>query len=193
MTLFPLSATSHRLSMNSTSKEKSTMNGEGEKHTEMDVVATADSMASSTIQEGPAMSSDDETADSLQTWAADLMDTAKAYKGASGQQSLLLRSKMAGTAKQIINAIKEPGETPFEYSVQVRIDINAVAALFTYCYQMAEIGALRMLMELKVFDQIPQQGSISYRDLAASIGAEESLLSELGANSPQISLARTPY
>ena len=43
---------------------------------------------------------------------------------------------------------------------------------------MAEMGALRMLMELKIFDRIPQQGSISYRDLAASVGAEESLLSK---------------
>jgi hypothetical protein len=42
---------------------------------------------------------------------------------------------------------------------------------------MAEMGALRMLMELKIFDKIPQSGSISYKDLAASVGAEESLLS----------------
>jgi hypothetical protein len=43
---------------------------------------------------------------------------------------------------------------------------------------MAEMGALRMLMELKVFDMIPQEGSISYKDLAAKVGAEESLLSK---------------
>ncbi len=43
---------------------------------------------------------------------------------------------------------------------------------------MAEMGALRMMMELKIFDKIPQQGSISYGDLAASVGAEESLLSK---------------
>jgi hypothetical protein len=42
---------------------------------------------------------------------------------------------------------------------------------------MAEMGALRMLMELKAFDQIPQEGSISYKELAAKVGAEESLLS----------------
>jgi hypothetical protein len=43
---------------------------------------------------------------------------------------------------------------------------------------MAEMGALRMMMELKVFDKIPQQGTISYKDVAVSVGAEESLLSK---------------
>jgi hypothetical protein len=43
---------------------------------------------------------------------------------------------------------------------------------------MAEMGALRMMMELKVFDKIPKEGTISYQDLAASVGAEESLLSK---------------
>jgi hypothetical protein len=63
--------------------------------------------------------SDSDVADSVQAWAADLAETAKAYKGASGQESLLLRSKMTGKAKQIISAVKEPGETCFEYSVHV--------------------------------------------------------------------------
>lgn len=67
------------------------------------------------------MNGEDELVDPLQTWATDLADAAKAYKGASGQQSLLLRSKMTDAAKQIINAVKEPGETPFEYSVQVGV------------------------------------------------------------------------
>ena len=67
----------------------------------------------------PTMNGEDDLADSIQQWAMNLADAAKAYKGASGQQSLLLRSKMTNNAKQIIDAIKEPGETPFEYSVQV--------------------------------------------------------------------------
>lgn len=46
---------------------------------------------------------------------------------------------------------------------------------------MAEMGALRMMMELKVFDKIPLQGTISYKDVAASVGAEESLLSKQAA------------
>ncbi len=65
------------------------------------------------------MNGEDELVDSLQTWATKLVEATKAYKGASGQQSLLLRTEMSETAKQIINAVKEPGETCFEYSVQV--------------------------------------------------------------------------
>lgn len=42
---------------------------------------------------------------------------------------------------------------------------------------MAEMGALRILMELKAFDHIPDEGSISYKDLAEKVGAEENLLS----------------
>jgi hypothetical protein len=73
-----------------------------------------------TAEENPKVNSEVELADSLRGWAADLADAAKAYKGASGQDGLLLRSKISASAKQIINAIKEPGETCFEYSVQVR-------------------------------------------------------------------------
>jgi hypothetical protein len=49
-----------------------------------------------------------EQGDSLESWAANLADAVKAYKGASGQRSLLLRSKMSYAAKQIINAVKDP-------------------------------------------------------------------------------------
>ena len=45
-----------------------------------------------------------------------------------------------------------------------------------------------MLMELKVFDKIPQQGSISYKELAENVGAEESLLSKKAREA--ISLSR---
>lgn len=57
--------------------------------------------------------------------------------------------------------------------------------------QMAEMGALRMLMELKVFDKIPQEGSISYKELAESVGAEESLLSKNATDASCDVLAQT--
>lgn len=50
--------------------------------------------------------------------------------------------------------------------------------MFAYIVYMAEMGPHRMLMELKAFDNIPEQASISYRELAESVGAEESLLSK---------------
>ena len=44
---------------------------------------------------------------------------------------------------------------------------------------MAEIGAIRMIMKMKAFDKIPLDGSISYEDLATSLGAEVPLISRL--------------
>jgi hypothetical protein len=68
----------------------------------------------------PEVNGDDKVVGSLETWASNLLEAARAYKSASGQQSLRLRSQMTDAANQIINAVKEPEETPFEYSVQVR-------------------------------------------------------------------------
>lgn len=45
--------------------------------------------------------------------------------------------------------------------------------------QMAEMSAIRMFMKMGAFDKIPLEGTISYRDLAASLGAEEALISTL--------------
>lgn len=41
---------------------------------------------------------------------------------------------------------------------------------------MAEMGALRVLMDWGALEHIPSDGSISYQDLAAKVGAEEPLL-----------------
>jgi hypothetical protein len=48
---------------------------------------------------------------------------------------------------------------------------------------MAEMGAIRIFMKLKAFDKIPLDGSISYQDLATSLGAEEALISMLSNRS----------
>jgi hypothetical protein len=42
---------------------------------------------------------------------------------------------------------------------------------------MGEMAAIRMFMKLRAFDQIPFEGSISYKELADSLGAEENLIS----------------
>lgn len=42
---------------------------------------------------------------------------------------------------------------------------------------MGEMAAIRMFMKLRAFDQIPLEGSISYKELADSLGAEENLIS----------------
>jgi hypothetical protein len=50
---------------------------------------------------------------------------------------------------------------------------------------MAEMGAIRMFMKMKAFDKIPLGGSISYDDLADSLGAEVPLISTLYWVSPR--------
>jgi len=42
---------------------------------------------------------------------------------------------------------------------------------------MGEMGAIRMFMKMRAFDKIPLEGSVSYKDLADSLGAEENLIS----------------
>lgn len=41
---------------------------------------------------------------------------------------------------------------------------------------MAEILSIRALMKMHAFEHIPNEGSISSKDLGAKIGAEESLV-----------------
>ncbi|KAK0650018.1 S-adenosyl-L-methionine-dependent methyltransferase [Cercophora newfieldiana] len=45
---------------------------------------------------------------------------------------------------------------------------------------MGEIGATYMFMEWRLFDKIPTGSSISYKELAAFVGAEESVVSRIG-------------
>jgi hypothetical protein len=47
---------------------------------------------------------------------------------------------------------------------------------------MAELGATRCFMKWGVFDLIPAEGSISYKELADKLGAEESLISTIHTN-----------
>lgn len=49
-----------------------------------------------------------------------------------------------------------------------------------YAAAMAEIGATYMFMEWKLFDRIPTGSSISYKELASFVGAEESVISRIG-------------
>jgi hypothetical protein len=53
---------------------------------------------------------------------------------------------------------------------------------------MAEMGAIRMFMKMKAFDKIPLEGSISYKDLASSLDAEEAMISTLfnGSRAPSL-------
>ncbi|KIW32316.1 uncharacterized protein PV07_03870 [Cladophialophora immunda] len=103
-----------------------------------------------------------ELVESLNALTNQIYETSKDYKDPSGQQGLLLRQRMTNAARQIINVVREPGETPYEFSTH-----------------MAEMGAIRMFMKMKAFDKIPLEGSISYEDLAASLGAEVPLVTRM--------------
>ena len=56
---------------------------------------------------------------SLEALASQLTAAVTEYKDGSGNAGLLARKQIIGLAHSIINEVKEPGETPFEYSVYV--------------------------------------------------------------------------
>lgn len=91
-----------------------------------------------------------------------LVSAVSNYAEPSGSAGLLARKKIINAAKAIIREVQEPAEMPFEYSVQ-----------------MGEMAALRQLMDMRVFDNIPDTGSISYKELAAKVGAEEPFVRRL--------------
>ena len=61
----------------------------------------------------------DELVESLTSLTKQISTAAKDYKDPSGQQGLLLRQRVVNAARQIINVIREPGETPYEFSTHV--------------------------------------------------------------------------
>jgi len=61
-----------------------------------------------------------ELVESLQALTQQISQASKDYKDPSGQQGLLLRQRMTNAARQIINTIREPGETPYEFSTHVK-------------------------------------------------------------------------
>lgn len=97
--------------------------------------------------------------DSLKALSTDLQQAIDRYTDTSGPDGFAQRKKIIALAQEIINDVKDPHEKPFDY-----------------CVSMAEMGALRILMDWGALEHIPSDGSISYQDLAAKVGAEEPLL-----------------
>ncbi|KAK7545449.1 O-methyltransferase-domain-containing protein [Phyllosticta citricarpa] len=94
----------------------------------------------------------------LRSLAANLTAAVDAYASLS-HCDVHSRNNLIRLAKQIINHVKEPRETAFEYAVS-----------------MAEMGALRVLMDWRALDCIPDDCGISYAELAERVDAEEPLL-----------------
>ncbi|KAB2571908.1 O-methyltransferase hmp5 [Lasiodiplodia theobromae] len=97
--------------------------------------------------------------DSLKALSNDLSQAIDSYTDSSGPEGFAQRKKIVALAKGIIDDVQGPLEKPFDY-----------------CVSMAEMGALRVLMDWRALEHIPQDGSISYADLAAKVDAEEPLL-----------------
>lgn len=60
----------------------------------------------------------------LETLTLQLFEVVKDYDNLSGNAGLFARKNIINIAKEIIRAVKEPGETPFEYSVYVRFSLH---------------------------------------------------------------------
>lgn len=63
----------------------------------------------------------DELVKSLSALTEQITKASEGYADSTGQQGLLLRLRMASAAKQIINTVREPGETPYEFSTHVSV------------------------------------------------------------------------
>jgi hypothetical protein len=62
-----------------------------------------------------------ELVESLKALTEQIVRASEEYNDSSGQHGLLQRQRMANAARQITNAIREPGETPYEFSTHVRL------------------------------------------------------------------------
>ena len=71
--------------------------------------------------------------------------------------------KIVNAAQKILSIAKDPSDLGMEVFSQLTV-----------------MTANRIFWEWGVFDEIPREGSISYRELAAKVDAELSLLSEVG-------------
>jgi hypothetical protein len=81
----------------------------------------------------------------------------------SGKADPMAKKAIMGKAKKLIQEIGGPD-----------------AIIGGYAVTMGEIGATYMFMEWKLFDKIPTGSSISYKELAAHVGAEESVITRIG-------------
>ena len=98
----------------------------------------------------------------LERLAAEIADAGKALSGASSEdQNWDLRYKAHRAAQLVVALTQKPEEVWFDQSVI-----------------MTEFPAIRLFMKWKAFENIPFEGSISYKVLAEKCDVQEALLSE---------------
>ena len=96
----------------------------------------------------------------LERLTAEIAEAGKALSTATADEDWLLRYKAYYAAKQIVALTQKPDEIWFDQSVV-----------------MTEFAAIRVFMKWKAFEAIPDEGSISYKELAEKCNATEALLS----------------
>lgn len=117
-----------------------------------------------------------------------LLESVKAMQ--ANPQDQELRIGVAKLAKRVGSEAAGPESIIPMYAVAVSPDNKQIPphfhALFLYMLiticrvvaQFGEIGATYQFMEWKLFDKIPKEKSISYQELADSVGADVSVVSK---------------
>lgn len=95
----------------------------------------------------------------LEVLGFQLLAAVKELQAGTGSDDFKARKKVTDLAKDIVTNAIHPDEVTLDY-----------------CIQMGEMAALRMFMKWKMFEKIPKDGAISYKELADSVGADESLV-----------------
>ena len=114
------------------------------------------------------MASDASVADSLDTLAAKLVEKAKDLR-AGNSTTPQQHEALVGTLKQVQDAVYLP-----------RDDLAAMQMGFVTA------AAIRLLLHWKVFEKIPDTGSIRYEELATQVGGDVVIISQ---SSPSDSLS----
>ncbi|KZF23410.1 S-adenosyl-L-methionine-dependent methyltransferase [Xylona heveae TC161] len=98
----------------------------------------------------------------VQDLASQLFDAAKAYQSAPGEPDQNVRRQISITARQIASLTEDPMQDALRLSSEMVLMV-----------------ALRSLMTIGVFENMPSEGSIAPAELAYRTGAEEALLIRL--------------
>jgi hypothetical protein len=98
-------------------------------------------------------------AERLESLSTTLSEAAKTLR--EGQNIL------PGDHTKLVESLKDT----LEQARQPRDDLNDLLTSFVH------IAAIRIFVDWNVFEKIPATGSISYKDLAASVGSDENLIS----------------
>jgi O-methyltransferase domain len=97
----------------------------------------------------------------LERLAAEIAEAGKALSTASADQDWDLRYKAHRAAQLVVALTQKPEDVWFDQSVI-----------------MTEFPAIRLFMKWKAFENIPSEGSISYKELAEKCEVQEALLSK---------------